>query len=318
MEVIGADIGYGFTKVVYKRAAIQYPSIVVERPFTPITIDVREESHSEMVEYKDRWYFYGNRASKYSKKCIFAQRHTSFIETQVYEVLVKSTLGYADKKQQLFYVTGLPVYIFENEDIREAYRKRISALLSPECMVKLVPQAIGAFYHVVLDQYGNPVNRQYLFERCAIVDIGQYTTDIVVLDRMDVVESHTVTLGVSVACESLIQEVQRQYQRELSMHEAGQALRKHRLIHFGEQINISGLVETILNNTCDLIFTAVIDRIGKGEDMYVVVFAGGGSVLFEEKIKRAFKAAYFPLHPVFANAYGYYKYGIRQIKKMQT
>ena len=317
MEVIGADIGYGFTKVVCKRAAIQYPSVVVERPFIPITIDVKDESQNEMVEYQGKCYLYGNRASKYSKKCIFAQRHTSFIETKTYEVLVKSTLGYADEGQ-LFYVTGLPVCVFENEDIREAYRKRISSLLSPECMVKLVPQGIGAFYHVVLDQYGNPVNRQYLFERCAVVDIGQYTTDIVVLDRMDVVESHTVTLGISVACESLIQEIQRQYQRELSMHEAAQILRKHRLIHSGEQINISGLVETILNNTFDLIFTAVIDRIGKGEDMYAVVFAGGGSVVFEEKIKKIFKAAYFPLHPVFANAYGYYKYGIRQIKRMQT
>ena len=315
MEVLAADIGYGFTKIVSASRVRVYPSVVIPKLHTHITVDIDTQKDSpDIVSYGNTEYLYGSKAMRFGKKSQFPPRHRCFTQSNTYAVLLLSALSLVHNRD-VYFVTGLPVSVYENEGIKTSYQEWVLNILRPHgaINIKVLPQAMGAYYDAVLDIQGKPIDKNLLMKKCAVVDIGYYTTDIVVLDHLDLIYRETIPLGVSIACEFLVQELSSQ--KEISMHEAEMLLRGEKLFICGKPVDVSNTIEAAKDRAWNLISTAVTDRIGRGEDFHLVIPVGGGSVLYRNKLARLFKGAHFSHNPSLSNAYGYFKYGIRQIRK---
>jgi len=332
MQVIGADIGYGFTKVVAGQVAIglpgfvvnasakQYPSVIAPDLATPITVELEEgKQRNHAVTYQGKRFLYGEAALRGRRSQSPPRHRAFFLESNMCAVLLLSTLSRVDG-ERIFYVTGLPVKYFENEDTKLKYEDRVKSVLSEvtQAEVTIVPQAMGAFYHVVLDATGRPIEeKMHLWKqaRCAIVDIGHFTTDIIELDSGVPVHTSSVEVGVSLACETIAREVNRKFGIELTLHQAERALHAKKIMLYGEAEDISDIVRYAKDYAFDQVMGIVTDAIGRGENFNLIIFCGGGSILFEQRISATYKkGAYFPQFPAFANAYGYYKYGLFKVR----
>jgi len=305
---VGLDIGYGFTKVAGDDCVQAYPSAVAPITLSQLETDLQEAGQT--ISLNGKRFVVGERALRFKRQSFSPIRHRSFVETETFKILFYSAI--ARFPSPLFVVIDLPVDAYQNKAYRELCKQRIKAFPFFEGELAVLPQSLAGLYHIVLDREGEIVNGEFLDARCAIIDIGFYTTDIVLLDKLDIVYAETIRMGVSLACEALCQEIQRQENRALTLHEAQEILKTQKLLLYGEEKDISLLVQKIKKDSFELLKNRVVDRIGYGEDLHAVIFIGGGSLLYQGQFTKTFRSAYYPPTPAFANALGCYKYAKRK------
>jgi plasmid segregation protein ParM len=176
-------------------------------------------------------------------------------------------------------------------------------------------EGLAAFIDLLIDMEGNPTERATALQSgvTAIIDIGGHTTDCAVLlpkMRINMERSGSVTVGVL----NLHDGIQRSIAGRFSMNQGSitkrqieSALSTNSVTISREKIDVSDIVISEKDKLFEQIIMAERQIMGNDDDIENLIFVGGGTIVFEQKLRETFKGCFIPEHPEFANARGMMK-----------
>jgi plasmid segregation protein ParM len=320
---IAVDIGYGFVKAVSpegKRAC--FPSLVAPAgtdldlgfggPAPGYRVTVRK------VDGKVGEYLVGEAAqgSFLATGFLGAEKpvelHDLLLLTAAYLV---SAGGTGPFPVQVDLAVGLPLAFYRAQ--KDALKARLEALAAwvsvdggPERYISfrrvlVIPQGAG----VVFAQ-GVPKGRGY----AAVVDVGQYTTDYLLVDlktgRPVVEASGSVEAGCHLVAQRVAQAYLAKTGRPLPPRMERLVLddlaEMGRTVFRGGELDLSGEYREAVEDTAKAVARQVLSAWRDFADMISVTYlAGGGALLLGEYLAKAFPNPVLVEDAVFANARGY-------------
>lgn len=317
LDVIGVDIGYGYSKIVTATRRLIFPSCVgPEKTFT-FDLSNREDLPGETVQVGGEIYFVGKKAELCDTT--FSLRTRDWVEDDIYAALLSSALTRAtestSRDSEVFVISGLPVAYMKDKDKVEEQVKLTAKSLNIQLRgVKIIPQPLGGFFDFVLDETGEPTITQKI-HLLGVIDVGQHTSDYVLVRHLrDHLEraSGSITGGVYNIIESVRRDIMQSFGRDnVSYTEAEECVRRTRMIKIkGEDKDVSDLVSSQVRNTARNIGGEIKSRWSQEGEVDLVLLSGGGSILLKEHLKDVSHSTKLLEGAQFANARGYLKYGL--------
>jgi plasmid segregation protein ParM len=242
--------------------------------------------------------------------------------------------------QELEIVTGLPVdqyYRPDGEKNVSLIVKKGESLLKPVKAVgkgapaatvvrhQCISEGIAAFYDALLDEKGNtnPELEKLVSRRpIGFMDLGGKTLDqgVIMEGAAGIYNTRSGTANIGVL--ALYDQITSAIKAKLKLNNdppqsyVAEAFRTKTYELFGEEVDVSDLIESCCRQYVEQIKSEFIKKAGNGDgsDLGAVIFVGGGAALLREVFgegifKEIFKGKVIvPEHPEFANARGMWKF----------
>ncbi len=323
--VIGLDVGRSGVKVCVVsesgRKTLDFPSVV--SPAMELADEsTRKKVEIDTVELDGKKYFTGKSAELQGGAGSSVGLNHDWIESAEYKVLVLSAI----KRLKAEGVPGLefPVIVIglpasKMADASQAKEATLS-VISAEILV--IPQPMGAYCSQFITPQGYPTQSMLpdpitgQFKSYAIIDVGQYTTDFMLMKDNQIIERCMGSCdGVYKAAERLLSLLASKKGIQANQLIANESLRTKTIKHFGQQ-DISDLVteasagieDTIIRKADSLLSVEVSTLDG-------VLLAGGGASLVSKALAQKWPHTILVYDPRNAIADGYCKYGLAKARK---
>lgn len=314
MNVIGVDIGYGFTKV-YGSGNLSriYPSQV-----SKIKARGAFDSQENTIVVNGQNYVVGENIGTFGDHSV----STSFLGTPEYLALLGEALS-SSRSPFSVLVLGLPPGLFDETRIKGLEKVITSASISTQTgmvripqVVKFVPQGAGIYFDYLnsLENSG-----EMPCDNTVIIDLGHYTLDLVLFSRkssgrMEYVHgmARSYPLGVSRLYNDVKNQFVKVHGEFLNNDEKiMQLVRDGRYTHFDKTytLDVKPIVDEYVH---EKVFKAVAAyskdlRENSSKTVEKVVLGGGGV----QCLGNATGLAVVVQEPQMSNARGYYHYGAR-------
>jgi len=223
-------------------------------------------------------------------------------------------------------VVGLPVEVLQGPNARAIVKGLRGWLLGEHQFTvdgkeahlhihSLLPMAqpVGAFLEWGLDLAGQWTRDTADFTLPAgVCDLGFNTLDLFTVKGGEVSARYTrgETLGMRRAATALVDIVRRQYQRDLSLHEADGLLREYvssgpiLMAMAGGTVDVRALIRSALDVAAGEV-TSFIERVwGNGRQFAHLILTGGGCLALGQRLSQQLPHATLLHDPVTANARG--------------
>ncbi len=218
MEVIGIDIGFGFTKATNGKETIIFKSIFGDASEIQFWADFGEGSPTDHIQVAidGKSYFVGDLAEQQSSVLNFTLDQERLISDYV-RILALTVTGLffnnnAPINVPINVVSGLPIGYFKqnHERFNEiltghhsiTYHSHNGEKSTREIYinkVRMLPQPLGSILNNLMDADGKIVDEDLASQKVGVVDIGFRTTDFTVLDHLRYIDrgSRTIDTGIS-------------------------------------------------------------------------------------------------------------------------
>jgi plasmid segregation protein ParM len=278
-SVYGIDVGHSGVKISLRHdKSIFFPSIAIPAVQIADSTERRRAELETVTVNGSQWFFGqtalfqsgGKWASGLTDNWIDQDSHTALLAGALKKVLQ------ADCPTPSLVALGLPVKLMKT------YRKKLEAVaksvFGERTDVLIVPQPVGAYSTITLNINGHPNDQCQMQEvSWAVIDVGYYTTDIILMMEGRWVQVASDSLcGMSHAAEHL-QRLLAEKDIRIDLDMAEQGIRTGKVRHFG-------LVEVPKEAREAVAHTAstIIDGATRLLDQYVsrldgVLVAGGGA-----------------------------------------
>jgi plasmid segregation protein ParM len=309
MRTIGLDTGYGFTKVVDDGGVTCFPSVVGS--YEPsFHVEQVAAAQGGVVTVDGQPYFVGDRALRCSAFEYRAQSR-DWLDSVTYRALVIQALAPYPGQTPLRVITGLPVRYIED---RGVLAKVIRSLHKGIKSLIVIPQPFGTFLDLILDEQGGDAGSPLADQTVGIVDLGFFTTDFLLVDRLQP-QSERMTgleLGLSTVCRRLEQDLHERFRLSLRLHQVDQVLRTKQIRVRGQIQDVSSLVEHRVDELARTL-AGWLSHLRSDYGLDTLLLTGGGGRIVGDAMKEDLPVL-TPTEPALANARGYWKYG----KKLET
>ncbi|MGD9349218.1 MAG: ParM/StbA family protein, partial [Desulfobacterales bacterium] len=218
MEVLGIDIGFGFTKATNGKETFIFKSIFGDASEIQFWADFGDSTPTDHIHVSvdGKSYFVGDLAEQQSNVLNFTLDQERLI-TDYVRILALTIAGLFLKNNTpinvpINVVSGLPIGFFKqnherfneiltghhsityhshngNKTTREIYINK----------VRMLPQPLGSILNCLMDDNGKIVNDELANQKVGVVDIGFRTTDFTILDHLRYIDrgSRTFDNGIS-------------------------------------------------------------------------------------------------------------------------
>ncbi len=330
MEIVGIDVGFGFTKAYNGKNSVIFKSLIgdaTDIQFRSILGDDSSTSNLH-ITLEDKSYFLGSYAELQSNIREFTLDQEKLIEDFVKILAITAAGICTDTTAPINVVSGLPVgYLkrdskkfkkmikgvheitFHNKDGQDVTKKvHIDK-------VHIIPQPIGSVFNLIFDEFGKIKDRGLATQKLGVVDIGFKTTDFSIFDHLQYIErgSSTMDTGIS-KCFSVIANKLRQ--------ESNITIELYRMFKFidsgiikikGKEYNISNLKKRVYSHAASAI-ASDLNRLWENDwDIDSIILSGGGSVELSKYLSPNIDGNVVPIRknidPRFNNVQGYCKFG---------
>ncbi|MEZ9708761.1 plasmid segregation protein ParM domain-containing protein [Vibrio breoganii] len=179
---------------------------------------------------------------------------------------------------------------------------------------RVVPEGVAAWMDYVMQRDKDTgaiyQDEQRLTERVAVIDIGGRTTDIAVVLRGDVnmSKSSTIEAGMLAIEEYVKNAIHEEYDFEPSLLQMNQLMATRKLTAWGEQYDVSSIIDDACKIEVERIRAEVVSRLGSASDVDRVLFVGGTTAMLGEYLEGLFRHQIVVDDPAFANARGMCKF----------
>lgn len=309
MDVIGIDIGYGFTKTftidngIPKMKAFptivssHIPSFSFSAKIPIITVNGSKFSIGEELVINGIPYENPTRRD--------------FIGSSSYMAVLGYALLTADFHGKAM-VLGLPPTFYQKERARELSEKIKEQwfvsesgrpVILPET-VRIIPQGAGIFFACAAKF------PMLLKKNVLVIDLGYYTMDIVFFSSGRYIEG--IALSYPMGVKRLYDDIRKEFSNfygTLAIDDDG----VEDLISFGKYVHLEQEykldVNPILTSYKDMLYTTIKGHIEKVVKKIDYAFMGGGGVKYLQEEGKGIKGLNPVENPQFANAMGFYLYG---------
>ena len=330
MEIVGIDVGFGFTKAYNGSNAIIFKSLIgeaTEIQFHSLLGDEAATSNLH-VTLDNKSYFIGSYAELQSKLPEFTLDQEQLIENYV-KILAITGVGLcSDSQEPLNVVTGLPVE-YLRRDMRRLKemiqgvheitfhdydgKDRTKQIIINKIFV--IPQPIGSIFNLILDTNGKIRDKSLAAQKLGVVDIGFRTTDLSIFNRLQYIERGSATLntGISKYYSALANKLRRESNINLELYRIFKFFESGMIKIRGKEFNLADLKNKIYSQAATTIASDLNRRWENDWDIDSIILSGGGSVELAEYLSNSIKGNIIPIQPDIDarlnNVQGYFKFG---------
>lgn len=338
MEILGIDVGFGFTKACNGRKMFCFKSVLGETTDIQFSTGLGNRCISDNlhVSVDGRAYFIGDFAIAQSSVRQFTLDQERLLEDYV-PVLALTAAGlFAEEGCALNVVSGLPVVYLKHD-----YEKMIRAMGGKHQLVyhfpdgsrqarevtingvQIMPQPLGSVFGLLMDEHGRVVNRDLPSKKIGVVDIGFRTTDFLMFDRMAYVErsSSTVDMGMARSFMAIAEKLKRESGVQIELYRLYEAVEKGWIQIRGKEYHIASLRDRIFERAAEEL-SGEIARLWADEwDMQGVILTGGGSKALYPYLSSRLDVPVLAMpdkveDPRFYNVEGYLRFGKSRWRKV--
>lgn len=312
---IGLDIGHSTVKLVANRGIkIIFPSQAA------LAIPISDEKEAkraalETVRVKGRDYFFGETSVIQYGTTVATGLTDNWIATNEHTALFLGALKKLEQQGidpagEHYLAMGLPtrLHATQKDELRE-----MAASYMPNSTIKILPQPWGPFQKLMTDVNGMPSQTHSIVtESWAVIDVGYFTTDILLIHRGHWVEKAIDSCaGVRVAAEHLSRVLASQHDIKADLPECDQALRDGYIMHFGKKIDLKEQIAAAL----ETVATEVVDEANRLLASHIrkingVIVAGGGASLVYDQLKLRWPHTELDNDPRFSVAEGFRRFAV--------
>ena len=299
MEIIGIDVGFGFTKAYSGQNSVIFKSLIGDAPDIQFMSSMGDAAAAANlhITLDNKTYFLGSYAERQSSLTEYTLNQEKMVEEFI-KILALAAAGTCSHTHgPINVVTGLPVaylkrdtkrlknilqgeheIIFHHQDAPDERR-----ILSID-KVHVIPQPIGSIFNLIFDDSGKICNKDLATSKLGVVDIGFKTTDFSIFDHLQYIERGSSTMDTGVAkCFSLITDKLRQ--------ESGVNIELYKIFKFiesgvikirGKEYNVVNLKKRVYTHVASTI-ASDLNRLWKNDwDIDAIIVSGGGSIPLAE------------------------------------
>ncbi len=329
MDVVGVDIGFGFTKVTNGRDSILFKSVLGEAIDNRFRMPIAKSETGPCmhVEMDGRAYFVGDFAEQHSDTREFTLDQERLLDEFTKVLTMTAISNLFESYANINVVTGLPVgfyreynqrmmkmlkgiheITFHNADgTTENRRVNINNL-------KILPQPLGTFLNLLMNEYGKFTNRDLAKQKIGIIDIGFRTTDCCIFQGMEYVQrgSSTSDTGISESFSTIAKKLREESNVDIELYRLFKAVETGLIKIRGKEYNISKLRDKVFEHSASIIANDVARLWADDWDIDHIIISGGGAMELAKYLQPLIAGNVMPLENSvdarFNNVQGYLKY----------
>lgn len=323
--VVGLDIGHASVKITFDThfgvARYVLPSFVF--PAMPIRNKFEAQlAAAETVQVDGRAFFVGNTAFLYSRGGLCTGLNSEWIRTIQHRALLAMALKVIDDQApdgERTFVLGLPVSQYELK--RQFLIEAATEILGQNAQIIVVPKPFGGYQAHIADRCGAIKSAHALEqESWAVVDVGYYSTDIILVQKGNWIETASGSCeGVSMAVDYLQRLLNSVHGIQANFFDAEKSLRCGFIKDFGRSVKL----EEEIKSACAIVASKVTDMTVRLTEPFalsldgIFVTGGGAAMVLPALQERCAHAQLIEdTHPVaglsgslFVISEGYYRFG---------
>ena len=329
MDVVGVDIGFGFTKATDGKEFVLFKSVLGEATDIRFRLPiVKSEAGPCMhVEMEGRAYFVGDFAEQHSDTREFTLDQEKLL-TEFSKVLTMTAISnLSDSYANVNVVTGLPIgfykeynqrlmkmlkgiheITFHNSDgTSESKRVNINNL-------KILPQPLGSFLNLLMNEYGKFTNRELAKQKIGIIDIGFRTTDCCIFQGLEFVQrgSSTSDTGISESFSVIAKKLREESNVDIELYRLYKAIETGLIKIRGKEYNISKLRDKVFEHSASIIANDIARLWADDWDIDLIIISGGGAMELTKYLQPLIAGNVMPVETNIDarlnNVQGYLKY----------
>ena len=332
MDVVGIDIGFGFTKATNGRASIIFKSIFGEASEIQFREQLMEGSAGEEhlhLELEDKSYFVGELAERQSNVRSFTLDQNQFIAGFAKTMALAALTKLSASGEPIKIVTGLPISYYRR------HREELSKILLGKHpvvsvdnigkkhemvvnvnQVRVIPQPFGSLFNLMLSNMAEVADKRFVTEKIGVIDVGFRTSDYSIADKTRYSErgSRTTDSGIAQAYSLIATALREQTGVNIELYRLYGAVAKGVIKIRGKEINLEPLIEDAFSKLASAIASEV-ERLWIDDwDIDLMVITGGGGAVLTRFLQPLLNGEVMPIDPAqdarLNNVKGYWKYGM--------
>jgi len=297
VEVVGIDIGFGYTKASNGKKSLVFKSIYGEATniqFREHIVDGGAEEHLH-IEIDGEGFFVGELAERQSSDRNFTLDQDQLMSKFAKILSLAALSRLVERNEPVKVVTGLPVKYFTTHKARltkeltgrhtvimtKADGTREETVINVG-QVRVIPQPFGSMFNLMLNDAGETGDKRFLQEKIGVIDIGFRTADYSIANRTKYLErgSRSTDSGISQAFALLGSKLQEISGVNIELYRLFDAVEKGSIKIRGKNFELGKITEHVFAQLAEDIANEV-NRLWADEwDIdSIVLSGGGGSVL---------------------------------------
>ena len=331
MEILGIDIGFGFTKASNGKETLVFKSVLGEATDIqfrePVLGEPQADEHLQ-VEVDGTSYFVGELAERQSNVRFFTLDQTQFISRFAKILALSAAAKLVGSFLPVNLVTGLPIgYYRDHKDelakvllgehkvaFTDAAGKRQEKTISVN-KVRVIPQPFGSMFNLMLNDLGEVSDRRLVKEKIGIIDVGFRTSDYTIADQMRYSErgSRTTDSGIARAFNVIAGKLREKSNVNVELYRLYNAVEKGTIKIRGKEYDLRELTEQVFAQLASTVANEV-DRLWVDDwDIDAMVITGGGGAVLAKHLQPLLNGHVLSLDAAqdarLLNVLGYYKFG---------
>lgn len=331
MKILGADIGFGYTKATDGRLFQIFKSIVGESSdvqFAEALLPA-QAAQPRHFEIGGQGIFVGELAEAQSRGRGFTLDPGHFITQYAKNLALAAIAPYADNGDPIRLVTGLPISFFRRHKdqltallqarhpitIVQANGQREEKTIAID-RVRIIPQPFGSMFNLMLNDIGKPSSQRFLSEKIGIIDIGFRTADYTISDKTRYSErgSASTDSGISAAFTAIANVLQEKSGVTIELYRLTEAVTRGVIKIKGKRYDLTKVVEQAYTQLATKIAVEVNRLWADDWDMDAIVITGGGGATLAPFLAPMLEGEVLPQvadqDARLNNVFGYWKYGV--------
>jgi plasmid segregation protein ParM len=334
MQILGIDIGFGFTKATNGTDTIIFKSLFGDAADLQYWVDFSENGPGDHlhVTIDGKSYFIGELAEQQSDSARYTLDQEKLITDFVHILAVTATglliTNGANINKPVNVVSGLPIGYFRRYHEwfhgilaghhTIAYHSPNGPSVTKEIYinkVRMLPQPLGSVLNLLMNDQGKITERELAAKKIGVVDIGFRTTDFTIMDRLRYIDraSRTIDSGMSRAFSLIAQRLQEKCGVSVELYRLYQAVEEGTIMMRGKPINFTSIRDQVFEQL-SVNIASEIERLWANDwDIDLIVLSGGGSRELARHLQPKILGQVMPYEPHtdfrLNNVFGYVKYG---------
>lgn len=332
MEILGIDIGFGFTKATSDKKDLVFKSVLGES----IDIQFREETlaialaddEHLQVEVDGKSYFVGELAERQSNVRFFTLDQEQFIGKFAKVLALTAAARMVKGFVPINLVTGLPIgsYRKHKDELAKQLVGEHKVVLVDEDgkrdektisinKVRVIPQPFGSLFNLMLNDLGEIGDKRLVKEKIGLIDIGFRTSDYTISDQMRYSErgSRTTDSGIARAFNVISTKLREKSGVNIELYRLYQAIDEGSIKIRGKAYDLKALTDQVFSQLATSVANEV-DRLWVDDwDIDAMVITGGGGAVLAKYLKPLLNGEVMALNPADDmrkyNVKGYRKFG---------
>ena len=334
MQVLGIDIGFGFTKATDGKNTVIFKSLFGDADEIQFWADFGDNSplNHIHVSVDGKSYFIGDLAEQQSSVLNFTLDQERLI-TDFVRILALTVAGMFLKNGgtinvPINVVSGLPIGYFKQnyERFNEiltghhsiTYHSYNGQKTTKEIYinkVRMLPQPLGTVLNLLMDDNGKIINQELANQKIGVVDIGFRTTDFTILDHLRYIDrgSRTIDTGISKGFSVIANKLREKCGVSVELYRLYRAAETGSIKMRGHGFTFTKIRDQVYAQLAASI-ASDIDRLWSDDwDIDTIVLTGGGCRELAQHLQPLINGHVTPVDPVadprLNNVQGYIKYG---------